>query len=112
MSTDYCCVYAHSKGEECVKHDIVPRMMTVKRLKERLQDVPDDLVVIVQQDSEGNGYSPLSGCYTGAIYKPTGDWGGDVLNLSDSADSHCMTEKKWIHSKAKYPHCLVLYPTN
>ena len=42
--------------------------MTVKELKKALKNYPDDMLVILQQDPEGNGYSPLAGTDT-AFYK-------------------------------------------
>jgi len=33
--------------------------VNVKELREALKDYPDDMEVIIQEDPEGNGYSPL-----------------------------------------------------
>lgn len=33
--------------------------MKVKELKKLLEDIPDNYLVILSKDSEGNGYSPL-----------------------------------------------------
>lgn len=33
--------------------------MTVRELREALADLPDDMVVVIACDAEGNGYSPL-----------------------------------------------------
>jgi hypothetical protein len=83
-------------------------MMTVKQLKKELESVADDLIVILQKDSEGNGYAPLFGCDDNAIYRPKS---GEVFNLSLPAYEQCMTKQEWIYAKETHPRCLVLYPT-
>jgi hypothetical protein len=34
-------------------------VINVKEFKERLKDVPDDYIVVMSSDAEGNNYSPL-----------------------------------------------------
>jgi hypothetical protein len=87
----------------------VHNMMTVKELKQQLEYVPDDLIVVIQKDSEGNAYAPLMGCDDNVIYNPTSE---AVFDLSLPADEHCMTEQKWTYTKKTYPRCLVMYPTH
>ena len=43
------------------------KIMNVKNLKEAIANLPDEMEVILQKDSEGNGYSPLSGADADAV---------------------------------------------
>ena len=36
--------------------------------------------VVLQKDSEGNGYSPLAGADPEAVYIPDSTWSGDVYS--------------------------------
>lgn len=56
--------------------------MTVKQLKERLAELPDDFEVIMQSDAEGNSYSPLSGL-EGCRYEEETTWSGEVVHPDD-----------------------------
>jgi hypothetical protein len=85
--------------------------MTIKELKEQIKDLPDEMEVILQKDSEGNGYSPLAGADSNAVYIPDSTWSGDVYTLSWTADQACMEDDEWEKIKAK-PKALILYPTN
>jgi hypothetical protein len=85
--------------------------MNVKKLKELLSDLPDDMEVVLQKDSEGNGYSPLSGGNDEAVYIPESTWSGDVYSMDWSADDACMDEEEWEDIKAK-PRALILHPVN
>ncbi len=44
--------------------------MKVKQLKAILADAPDDLLVILSRDEEGNEFSPLYECTQGHKYIP------------------------------------------
>lgn len=85
--------------------------MNVKELKAVLETLPDDMEVILQKDSEGNGYSPLSGADPNSIYVPDSTYSGDVYSLEWSASDACMTEKEW-EEFCKKDKALILYPTN
>ena len=81
---------------------------TVKQLKADIAKLPDDMVVYVQKDAEGNGYRVCAGAdpdgvliddsYHAEIY--SGDW---------SADDADMDEDEWEEFKSK-PRVLVIYP--
>ena len=86
--------------------------MTVKELKQAIDNLPDDMEVILQKDSEGNGYSPLSGADSNAIYIPDSTYSGDVYNVDYTAEDNCMKEDKWENIKKYNPRALVLYPLN
>lgn len=86
--------------------------MTVKELKKELENLPDDMEVILQKDSEGNGYSPLSGVDAAVVYVPDSTWSGDVYSVEEwSADDACMDEDEWAEIKTK-PRAAVLFPIN
>jgi hypothetical protein len=85
--------------------------MNVKELKEAIANLPDAMEVVLQKDSEGNGYSPLDGTDPNAVYVPDNTWSGDVYSMDWSADDACMSEEEWKEIKAK-PRVLILYPIN
>lgn len=91
--------------------------MKVSELKEQLKNLPDDMEVILQKDSEGNGYSPLYGIDPTGIYREdeTG-WGGEVYDDSWTADEAGFgdepeDEEEWEELK-KGPRWLILFPIN
>lgn len=83
--------------------------MNVGELKEILKDLDDDMELIVQKDSEGNGYSPLSGADPESVYVPCSAWSGDVYDLEWDAEDCGMEEDEWEEMR-KRPRCVVLYP--
>jgi len=68
--------------------------MNVGELKEMLSDFPDETIIILQKDGEGNGFSPLSDIYEGA-YVPDSTWSGEVmlLKLTDELIKEGFTEE-------------------
>jgi hypothetical protein len=62
--------------------------MTVAELIELLSDMNPNAQVVCQKDSEGNGYSPLSGAEAG-YYLPDSSYSGefDTENDEDESDS-------------------------
>jgi hypothetical protein len=58
---------------------------TVGELKAALADYPDDLLLILQKDSEGNGYSPLAGAARG-LYDALNTWSGECYEPRDQVD--------------------------
>ena len=63
--------------------------MKVKDLKKVLEDLPDDLLVIMSKDGEGNGFSPLSdiGVY---LYKENNSWSGEIDSESEKKNCVCL----------------------
>lgn len=55
---------------------------TVKMLKARLAEYPDDTIVIMSKDAEGNGYSPLAGVYSGH-YEADSTWSGEIKDTEE-----------------------------
>lgn len=85
--------------------------MTWGELKHELADLPDETEIILQKDSDGNGYSPLAGADSNAVYIPESTWGGEVYDLSWSADDADMEDDEWEEIKQR-DRVLVLYPIN
>lgn len=85
--------------------------MNVKELKELIFDLPDDMQVILQKDSEGNGYSPLAGTDSNAVYIAENSYSGEVYSLNWSSGDASMSEDDWLEIKKTDP-ALILYPIN
>ena len=73
--------------------------MTVKELKEKIATMPDDSIVVMSCDAEGNGYSPLAEARTGK-YDAETKWHGSYC-AGDEDDG----------TTAGVP-CVALWPTN
>ena len=90
--------------------------MKLKDLKEQLNSLPaelDECEVILQKDSEGNGYSPLCGVDENCVYLADSTYSGDVYSLEYTAEDNCMEEEDWEELKNdKNKRCVVLHPTN
>lgn len=69
--------------------------MKIKDLIHSLSSLNPELEVILQKDSEGNGYSPLDG-YACGTYAANNDWSGE-FSEEEQDDSI---------------HAVVLYPIN
>lgn len=83
--------------------------MTVKELIKILQNLDQKSNVILQKDSEGNGYSPLCGAEP-AIYVADS---GKVYRIERTAEDNCMEIDEWEKLKnSKENKCVVLWPIN
>lgn len=89
--------------------------MNAKELRERLAGIPDDTMVILSSDAEGNNYSPLAdttppGQYH---YEADCDWSGEIRDPDEETAPgkfyHDDETRAYIRS---LPVCLVLWPTN
>lgn len=85
--------------------------MTVKELKQAIENLPNDMEVILQKDSEGNGYSPCAGADANAIYVEDSSYSGEVYSTEWSAKDCCLEEDEWEELKSG-PRSLILYPIN
>jgi len=85
--------------------------MKVKELIEKLLKLDGDTDIILQKDSEGNGYSPLDGVDSNAVYIKNSDYSGDIYSLQWTHDDACMSFEEWNELK-KQKKCVVLYPMN
>lgn len=79
-------------------------MMTVADLIAELKKFNPKACVILQKDSEGNGFSPLSGAEE-AKYMPNNTWSGEVPHPVDLEE---MDEE----DKENLVDCVVLWPIN
>lgn len=85
--------------------------MNRKELYEIIKDLPDDMEIILQKDSEGNDYSPLAGADPNCIYIPENTWSGTVYSKELNEEDYGMDEDEWNEIRSK-PKVLVLYPVN
>lgn len=81
--------------------------MKVKELVKLLtaKSIDQDSEVILQRDSEGNGYSPLCGVDGKCVYID-----GEVHSTKSSANDVCMDEDEWENIKKSNKRCVVLWP--
>lgn len=86
--------------------------MTVKELRKLLDEYPDDYVVILQKDTEGNGHSPLEGSWHG-VYVPDSTWSGNVhlAELTEEDRGQGYTEDD-LYDGDDGQFALILYPVN
>lgn len=59
--------------------------MTVAQLREEIKDLPDDMLVVMSKDAEGNDHSPLADTWEGRYAAET-TWYGDVYSADDDDD--------------------------
>lgn len=85
--------------------------MNVKKLRDILSTLPDDMEIILSKDGEGNSFSPLSDYSDSSIYFPQTTYSGVVYDDCWTAEDACMDEGDW-KSLLKSPRVLVLWPTN
>lgn len=86
--------------------------MKVSELIAELQKMPQDAEVILQKDSEGNGYTPLLGADDECIYVPDDNtWSGIVYDTKWTSEDADMDSDEWQKILAK-PRCVVLFPVN
>lgn len=78
--------------------------MKIKELIKELKALNPESEVILQKDSEGNGYSPLSGIEAG-VYVPESTWSGEFVDQDDSEYDDARQEPSSVLA-------VVLYPTN
>ena len=71
-----------------------------------------DVELILQKDSEGNGYSPLSSVEFGVVYVPYSTWSGECHTASWTADECGFGEEEWEQLKKTNSAYAVLYPVN
>jgi hypothetical protein len=88
--------------------------ITAKELRELLADVPDDVIVIMSKDAEGNRYSPLASYSTGMHYEADSGWSGEIRNPEekDSDDQTYYYDSEEIKRIKELPEAFVLWPTN
>lgn len=85
--------------------------MKNRELVEMLLKGDPEAEVILQKDSEGNGYSPLAGVDLVAVYVPENSYSGEVYSIDWSAEDSGKTEEEW-QEILTGPRCVVLFPLN
>ena len=85
--------------------------MKVKDLIRELKLLDPEMEVILQKDSEGNGFSPLDGVDENCIYVEETSYEGYIYDTTWDADEADMSEDEWAEF-LKQPRCVVLYPVN
>lgn len=83
--------------------------MKIKDLIELLKGFDPDTIVVMSQDEEGNGYSPLANISTGN-YSANNSWSGEVglPELTDKLRDEGYGEEDIVNGVP----CIVLWPTN
>ena len=59
--------------------------MNVKDLKRFIEGLPDDMLVVLAKDAEGNDFSPLADSSVG-YYFPATTWHGDFVGGDNDED--------------------------
>ena len=84
---------------------------TVSKLKADLEGLPDDALVILSRDSEGNRHSPLCGVDSHYRYQEHNSFCGEIGldKLTSRFKEHGYTEEDVAPKDAR--ECVVLWPT-
>lgn len=83
--------------------------MKVSELIELLRKENPESEVILQEDAEGNGYSPLAEVDGNALYLAETTYSGTVYPFGYEMD---MDEDEWLEIKDKLHPCVLLSPIN
>ena len=84
---------------------------TVGELRDLLNGLDPDLIIVMSKDGEGNGFSPLAEAYE-AWYEADSTWSGNVidadyLGVEEDAEDDEIQERLDAADK-----CVVLWPVN
>lgn len=90
-------------GEQMPDND-GPSYMRVAQLRAALDEMPDDGLVVLAKDGEGNSFSPLSDS-SFALYVPESTWAGDIYEPGDDEYDNAL-------EGGESESCVVLWPTN
>ena len=85
--------------------------MTVLELKQKIENLPDNMEVFLQKDAEGNGYCKVAGADSNCIaieYEEAYE-DIDILSSTWSAEDAGMEEEEWA-GYLKLPRALVIFP--
>jgi len=86
--------------------------MKVAELIQELQKLDQTKIVILQKDTEGNGFSPLEAVDEYSVYDADSNWEGEVYSTDWTADEAAMDEDEWEAFKKETPGCVVLFPVD
>ncbi len=87
--------------------------MTVKEMINELNDYPQDALVVMSKDSEGNSFSPFADTST-AVYVPDSTWRGTTYvarTLTPELKEQGYTEED-CYDEEDGQDAVVLWPTN
>lgn len=86
--------------------------VTVKELKEILNNVEDDAIVVLSSDEEGNSFSPLHNSIGIYNYEPNENDRGEVYprELTEELIKRGWSESDLGEDKEKLLKCITLYP--
>lgn len=84
--------------------------MTVAQLIVALQAVDQTRIVIIQEDVEGNSFSPLMGIDDNSVYQEDGTYSGDVK--LQRLTPELLAQGFTAEDVGDGQPCLVLYPVN
>lgn len=62
---------------------------TVRELITALQAFPDDALVVISKDGEGNSFSPAADIQ-GGLYEPESTWAGEFDGASTTMNAVCI----------------------
>ncbi len=83
--------------------------MKVFELKAHLDGLPDEMEVILQKDSEGNGYELLRAVDSHGIFQPHDDGDNVAYDSRWTADDACCDKEEW-KEILKKPRSVILSP--
>ncbi len=87
--------------------------MKVKKLIKILEKLNPELEVILQEDAEGNSYSPLCEVEGNSVYDAETSYSGEAYDKNWTYDQGGFeTIEEWDEFKKETPDCVVLVPTN
>lgn len=86
-------------------------MITVGMLIEQLKMYDPEMDIVIQKDSEGNGFSPMAGADPNGVYVAESAYGGQVFDAEWSADDCGFEEEEW-NELLDQPRTLIIYPIN
>lgn len=88
-------------------------MTLVKELIEELKQLPEDALIVMSKDSEGNRYSPLSGIDI-SLYVADSTWSGDIYltELTDELRAQGYSEEDLYDGDDDAVTAVVLWPIN
>lgn len=88
--------------------------MKLKQLRKLILGIPvslDECEVVLQKDSEGNGYSPLAAVDDGGVYIPESTYSGYGYDMNWTAYEAGMEEDEWAKAIVRN-RAIILAPTN
>ncbi len=87
--------------------------LTVKDLRDLLDGLPDDMLVVLSKDAEGNGYSPLEEAEQ-AMYLPESSWAGERYPTPEELARLVLVDPEFVENEAPEDsvRVLLLGPVN